>query len=76
MSPPTRAGGERIPVDYLATLFGDDASQKHRARVARINEIFNTLATERAKVAAGGTSELVDILVAKSEADRLQLNLG
>jgi DMSO reductase family type II enzyme iron-sulfur subunit len=76
MSPPANNGGERIPIGKLADLFGDNKDQKRKARIARIEEIFNTLETERAKVAAGGTSELIDILVAKSEADRLQLDLG
>ena len=76
MSPPQSNGTERVPTDYLADLFGDNKDQKHKARKARIEEIFNILETERAKVAAGGTSELIDILIAKSEDDRLQLNLG
>ncbi|AJE02762.1 4Fe-4S dicluster domain-containing protein [Geobacter pickeringii] len=66
----------RIPVDVLASMFGDDHLQTHAQRVARIEEIFATLASERAKVAAGGGSELIAILTAHSEADRLQLHLG
>jgi DMSO reductase family type II enzyme iron-sulfur subunit len=82
-SPPTLGAGnvlnantQRIPIAYLATLFGDNAAQTQAERVARIQGIFSTLSTERAKVAAGGTSELIDILNAHTEADRLQLYLG
>ena len=80
LSPPTfsSTGGPitntpRIPVSTLANLFGDNASQTQAQREARIQEIFNILETEREKVRAGGSSELVDILVSKSEADRVQL---
>jgi DMSO reductase family type II enzyme iron-sulfur subunit len=82
LSPPTfDASGNlqndmRVPVDFLASLFGDNASQTHAQRVARVNEIFNILRTEKAKAAAGGSSELVDILNAHAETDRLQLYLG
>jgi DMSO reductase family type II enzyme iron-sulfur subunit len=67
---------QRIPVQYLATLFGDNAQQTQAEREARIVEIFNTLTTEMAKVKAGKPSELIHILTAPSEADRLQLYLG
>ncbi len=68
----------RIPVDLLATMFGDDASSTpgDPSRIARIEEIFTIIENERAVVAGGGSSELVDILVARTEADRLQLYLG
>jgi len=69
-------GTQRIPADYLATVFGDSAQQPMADRIARIQQIFNTLLTERAKMAAGGKSELIEILGAHSEADRLQLHLG
>lgn len=80
-SPPTYSsdgsltGSQRIPIDVLARLFGDNAEQGFDKRVARVQEIFNTIETERAKVARGEPSELIDILTARSEADRLQLNL-
>lgn len=81
LSPPTFIEGlptatRRIPISYLARLFGDNATQSLSDRAARIRQVFDTLETERAKVAAGGTSELVDILMAHDEADRLQLHLG
>ena len=79
LSPPTFAspGGpvtntRRIPTDTLAKLFGDNAQQTHAERVARIEEIFDIIETERAKVKAGGSSELIDILVSVSETDRVQ----
>ena len=67
---------QRIPIDLLARLFGDNAKQTHAQRVARIVQIFTILQIERAKVAFGGRSELVDILAAHDETDRLQLYLG
>jgi DMSO reductase family type II enzyme iron-sulfur subunit len=69
----------RIPIDYLATLFGDDANQTLDQRKARIEEIFAILQSERAKgVDADGIhkSELIRILMAHDETDRLQLYLG
>lgn len=66
----------RIPVDFLAKLFGDNHLQTHAERVARIEEIFAKLEAERAKVEAGGSSELISILTARAEKDRLQLYLG
>ncbi len=66
----------RIPLDYLATLFGDDPSQTHAQRATRIQEIFDIFEAERAAVAAGQASELIDILSAHAEEDRLQLYLG
>lgn len=62
----------RIPVEELARLFGDNASQSQAERITRVEEVFDIIETERAKVAAGGSSELVDILVSKSESDRIQ----
>jgi hypothetical protein len=44
------------------------------SRIARVEEIFDILKTERAKAAAGGSSELMDILISRSEADRVQLD--
>lgn len=85
LSPPKFLGGpdglplpltQRIPIKYLAGLFGDNAQQSLAQRAARIVEIFVTIQQERARVAQGGTSELVDILTAHDEADRLQLYLG
>lgn len=83
LSPPTfsSAGGAptntpRIPLSVLGQMFGDTESQNVSAREQRISEIFDILGTERAKVAAGGSSELISILTAHSEADRLQLYLG
>lgn len=80
LSPPTfsSAGGPvtatpRIPIDDLANLFGDNAAQTHAERVARVQQILDTIQTERAKVAAGGASELINILVSISEADRIQV---
>lgn len=71
LSPTVKEGSaKRIPVDLLANMFGDTCGQSHSERVARIQEIFNTLETERAK---GKASELVRILTAYSEADRIQL---
>jgi DMSO reductase family type II enzyme iron-sulfur subunit len=71
---PLISGGttRRIPVKLLAKMFGDTCEQTLAERVTRINQIFKTLERERAKVAAGGTSELVDILTAYSETDRVQ----
>jgi nitrate reductase beta subunit len=71
---PLISGGttRRIPVKMLAKMFGDTCGQTVSERVTRINQIFKTLERERAKVAAGGTSELVDILTAYSETDRVQ----
>jgi DMSO reductase family type II enzyme iron-sulfur subunit len=63
----------RIPVKWLATLFGDRCDQPMEERVRRIEEIFVVLERERAKAAKGGKSELVDILTARTEGDRLQV---
>lgn len=67
-------GNRRIPVEQLAAMFGDTQSQNMASRIARVEEIFQILETERANVAAGGTSELMDILISRSEADRVQLD--
>ena len=67
-------GNSRIPVEQLAAMFGDTKSQNMASRIARVEEIFGILETERAKVAAGGSSELMDILISRSEADRVQLD--
>ncbi len=63
----------RIPISLLATLFGDNCQQTHAQRVNRIQEIFDTIQAEQNKVAAGGLSELIDILISRSESDRIQL---
>jgi DMSO reductase family type II enzyme iron-sulfur subunit len=81
LSPPQFAGQsgrlkpntQRIPIKLLAEMFGDDAGQTLPERTARIEEIFDILEAERAK---GADSELVQILTAHDEADRLQLYLG
>jgi nitrate reductase beta subunit len=67
----------RIPIETLAEMFGDDVSSTpgDPSRIARIEEIFTILEEQRAIVANGGSSELVDILVAREETDRLQLYL-
>jgi DMSO reductase family type II enzyme iron-sulfur subunit len=65
----------RIPTTLLAEMFGDDAGQSMGQRIQRIEEIFAILEAERAIVANGGQSDLVDILVAREEKDRLQLYL-
>lgn len=64
---------QRVPVDFLASLFGDNHLQTHAERVQRILDIFAILQAEKAK---GSASELVTILTAHSETDRLQLYLG
>ncbi|MCP3877803.1 MAG: hypothetical protein GY701_05335, partial [Sulfitobacter sp.] len=69
-------GARRIPTELLATMLGDDVNQTLAQRAARSEEIFGIIETQRAIVADGGTSELVDILVAREEKDRLQLYLG
>ncbi len=66
-------GNQRIPIDELARIFGDDASQTHAERVARVQEVFSIIEAERAKVKAGGSSELIDILVSTAESDRIQV---
>lgn len=53
-------GASRLPVEVLAKLFGPGAEQA-----------VATIEAERAKVAAGGTSELMDILIARSWGDLL-----
>ncbi len=63
----------RIPVEMLAKLFGDDPRQSLIQRIDRITEIFDTIQSERDKVASGGSSELIDILIPHSEADRIQV---
>ncbi len=70
---PPLSPGNRIPIDLLADLFGDNCSQTHAERVTRIENIFAKLETERANAAAGGDSGLVDILTSYSESDRIQL---
>ncbi|WP_052263284.1 4Fe-4S dicluster domain-containing protein [Geobacter pickeringii] len=70
LSPPVDGGTDRrIPVDFLANLFGDNCAQTHIDRVARINQIFTTIESAR----TGGNPGLAGILTAYAEADRLQL---
>jgi nitrate reductase beta subunit len=63
----------RIPVEVLAKLFGDTADQSIDQRIERIREIFRIILTEREKVAKGGSSELIDILIPHSEMDRIRV---
>lgn len=69
-APVTGGTAQRIPIDLLADLFGDTCAQTHAERVARIQGIFSTIETERAK---GSASPLIRILTAYSENDRIQL---
>jgi DMSO reductase family type II enzyme iron-sulfur subunit len=62
--------GERIPVEYLADLFGDTAKQGKSERIQRVKEVLETLRQEKAKKAAGLGSELMDLLIARREASR------
>lgn len=64
---------QRIPVSVLARYFGDSCTQTVAEREKRIEEVLKTLETEREKVRRGGKSELVEILIAMRESDRLQL---
>ncbi|VVB87527.1 Respiratory nitrate reductase subunit beta [uncultured archaeon] len=64
---------QRIPVEVLAKLFGDTPDQTLDQRASRILEIFGILQAEREKVAKGEHSELIDILIPHSEADRIQV---
>src|SRR5512138_2628656 len=70
LSPPTINKGmptaaQRVPVPFLAQLFGDDALQTQVQREARITSILAILKAEFAK---GAASPLVSILTAKKEA--------
>ncbi len=47
-------GKPRIPAEYLESLFGP-----------AVHKALETIKNERAKVAAGGNSELIDILIAR-----------
>jgi nitrate reductase beta subunit len=74
LSAPVNGGTtKRIPDSLLAGMFGDTCSQTSAQRLARIQEIFATIAAQQAIVKAGGASELIDILTSYSEADRIQL---
>ena len=53
----------RIPLDYLESLFGPG-----------VQGALDTLAAERAKKAAGGESELMDILIAYKHAEMFKLS--
>lgn len=64
---------KRIPVEFLAKLFGDTNDQSLDQRIERIEEIFEILRKEREKVASGRSSELVDILISRREEDRIQV---
>ncbi len=72
-SPPGSSGNQRIPIDYLADLFGDNAIQTHAERVTRIQGIFDLITAEREIVRLGGTSALIDTLIQMKQADRIQL---
>ena len=61
----------RIPARVLAKMFGDSCDQSMVEREYRINEILDTLETERAK---GMDSELVRILVARTDDEQVQLD--
>ncbi len=63
----------RIPIEILAKLFGDTQDQTIDQRAARIKEIFQIILAEREKVAQGESSELIDLLIPHSEADRIQV---
>ena len=62
--------GDRIPIEYLAELFGDDAKQSKSDRIKRVKEVLGTLNREKAKKVAGDKSELMDILIARREESR------
>jgi dimethylsulfide dehydrogenase subunit beta/complex iron-sulfur molybdoenzyme family reductase subunit beta len=68
LSPPTvDAAGKpgsvpRIPTEYLRELFGPD-----------VDRVLATLEEERSKKAAGGTSEVLDILIAYEHAKMFKL---
>ncbi len=77
-SPPVYSNGKltnssRIPVEFLAKLFGDTAEQTLDQRAKRIEEIFGIIQAEREKAARGEYSELIEILVPHSEEDRIQV---
>lgn len=78
LSPPTfdqsgnPSGKQRIPVELLASLFGDNCDQTFEERIARIKEIFEKLDAAR----KGDYPELQKVLIAHSESDRLQLDLA
>ncbi len=67
-------GPRRIPASYLATLFGDSPNQTPAERELRISAIFTTLEAARTGTDPDPT-ELRQILIARMESDRLQLNL-
>jgi len=79
LSPPTYsfAGklttSPRIPIEMLAKMFGDTYDQSYDQRVARIRQISDIIQSEREKVSSGGSSELIDILISRSETERFQL---
>src|SRR3990172_10458688 len=63
----------RIPFEVLARLFGDTPGQSLNQRADRVKEIFDTIQSERNKVASGGNSELIELLIPHSETDRIQV---
>lgn len=63
--------GRRIPTPMLAQMFGDDCGQTQAEREARIEEIFAILEQERRK---GTRSELVRILMARTDTEQIQLD--
>jgi nitrate reductase beta subunit len=81
LSSPTLVGGaptgpRRIPASYLAGLFGDNPAQTPAQREARIVEILDKLEAARSAPAGSDGDELKQILTARLESDRLQLNLA
>ncbi|HET8538390.1 MAG TPA: 4Fe-4S dicluster domain-containing protein [Anaeromyxobacter sp.] len=63
---------QRVPIGLLAELFGDYAGQSYSERIARVGEIFEKIEDAR----AGRNPGLLRILIARTEQDRLQLDLG
>jgi len=64
---------QRIPLELLAGIFGDDPGQTLEQRKERVQGILDLIGREREKVASGGKSELIDILIPRTEADRIQV---
>lgn len=67
------ANKPRIPVEVLARYFGDRCDQPPAEREARIREVLDKIERERDKARNGKPSELIDILTAYREKDRLQI---
>ncbi len=64
--------GERIPDEYLASLFGDDAGQTKRQRIERIKEIRGRLRAGIERKRRGRGSVLMDLLIARRLEDLFQ----